>query len=151
MKQYFILLGLVILIIVFLIFKEGNVNFNEIIQVPISKLTDDLLFENQPIIISDNVVSLEQVIDVSFTWGMYIYKQKIDLNSERAMNKYKYLLCHNNHLDQSINIIINNIEIILGPGNVLIIPYGISYQCKNEKLSCIGLHNIYSSIKSLFL
>lgn len=138
---------LLIIALIFIFFLPRVNEFREIIQVPINKLTDDLLFENQPILISDNIVSLDQVINVSFTWGMYMSKHTLPKQTCNRMtkNKYKYLLCHNNH-DDSNNIIVNQIEIILKPGNILIIPYGLNYQCKNKLFKTIGLHSLSTFI-----
>ena len=148
MKMKAFVVCLLVLALVFLCFFYPKAkDFKEIIQVPINKLTDDLLFECQPIIISDNIVSLDQVINVCFAWGMYTSKHtpQIKCTKYAIKNKYKYLLCHNNN-KESNNIILNNVEIILKPGNIIIIPFGLYYKCKNKMLKLIGLHNLSTFI-----
>lgn len=137
---------LIVILIFVCLFLPRTHEFNEILQVPIHKLTDDLLFENQPILISDNIVSLDQVVNVSFTWGMYISKHSPQvICNVIKRNKYKYLLCHNN-TNGSNNIVLENVEIILKPGNIIIIPYGLNYQCKNKMLIFQGLHSLSTLI-----
>ena len=129
--------------------KHINDDFT-IIQLPLRSLTDDVILERNPIVISDSIVDCEEFISITFRY-MYIKKTNITPNALFTINPYQYLIVHVKsdvnevtvtHPKTGVSTIIK-----LYPGNILILPWQWKYNIKNKSIQLIGLH----SLTTLFL
>ena len=115
-----------------------------ILQTTLDNFTFDLLLEKQPIVISDKIVDINQIIE---TWFKENFIKDINLNDDTndwIINKNKYLYLQSN--DDNVEIIISrnnsNVGIKLKNKQNLIIPFMCKYYIDNNHKNNIDIKGI---------
>jgi hypothetical protein len=148
------ILTITLILLVVIIFLTSQMSIADeftIIQLPVSKIKDDILLEKKPIVISDSIVNAIDVIDTVFSF-MYLFK-KLDVqvqSNHTLKNKFAYLVIHTK-IEQMITVTHPKSDlsalIKLYPGNMLILPWSWKYNIKNkDDVYMIGLHTLMSCI-----
>jgi hypothetical protein len=153
---------IVLLVLVSILYIRFNLKYQdhyEILQVKPSKLTPDLLYEKNPIVIySDRVEGLsdspEEIINKSMKY-MYLYKYSNEYSPIDTIieNKAKYLFI-SAKTNCEVDIInpkyksTENYEcatIKLKVGNILVLPCFWKYK-STSTLNCVFVHDIFSTV-----
>lgn len=141
------MVSLCILVLLFMIGKTKFPKEFVIVQTPLKSLTDDILLEKNPVIISDSIVDCTQLFDTVFLF-MHISVRNVKITNT---NRYQFLIIWaKSATEVSIQHPILNITTIvkLHMGNTLILPWAWKYQIKNNGLvEMYGLHS-FTSIMS---
>ena len=159
MLFYKILITLFIILIIISITFIYHINTNTITinQTTINKFDFYLLYQKNPLIISDHTPDLTIILD---SWFKYNYISKIQLTNNWKLNNSKYLLLHNNS-DTDIEIHICNpntkienniptqntkiITVNLSSHQFIILPYKWYYYNDNY-INVFNINDLYTSI-----
>jgi len=162
MLFYKILITLFIILIIISITFIYHINTNTITinQTTINKFDFYLLYQKNPLIISDHTPDLTIILD---SWFKYNYISKIQLTNNWKLNNSKYLLLHNNS-DTDIEIHICNpntkienniptqntkiITINLSSLQFIIIPYKWFYYNDNINTNMFNINDHYTKLLS---
>jgi len=163
MLFYKILITLFIIFIIISITFIYHINTNTITinQTTINKFDFYLLYQKNPLIISDHIPDLTIILD---SWFKYNYISKIQLTNNWKLNNSKYLLLHNNS-DTDIEIHICNpntkienniptqntkiITINLSSLQFIIIPYRWFYYNDNINTNMFSINDHYTKLLSI--
>lgn len=103
-----LLILLVILIIIFVLkqyvkqFYKINPTFN-IIQLPLSKLSVDIMYEKSPIIINERIVYMEQLVKTVFKYLFVTKKHFKNINKDTLYkNTSRYAILSNKTMDSIV-------------------------------------------------
>lgn len=115
----------------------------QIIQSRLDNITDNVLYEKYPIVISDKIVNVNDLLNTLFKY-QYVYKFTKTINENTSLKNYsKFMIIHNTY-DKDISISLSNndnenVVVIIPIYNVLIIPFMWSINSLNDKITCIEL------------
>ena len=163
MLFYKILITLFIILIIISITFIYHINTNTITinQTTINKFDFYLLYQKNPLIISDHIPDLTTILE---SWFKYNYISKIQFTNNWKLNNSKYLLLHNNsNTDIEIHIcnpntkIENNIPtqnakiitINLSSLQFIIIPYKWFYYNDNINTNMFNINDHYTKLLSI--
>ena len=160
MLFYKIFLAIFILLIISIIIIY-HIHKNTIIinQTTIDKFDFYLLYQKNPLVISDHIPSLQLILD---SWFKYNFIYKDDNNIPKwKLNTAKYTLLHNNN-ETNIEIhtchpnikLINNIPtseskiitISLSSHQFIILPYKWYYFNDNKNVTIFNIHDVYTKL-----
>lgn len=123
----YICLLFIISVYLYYVFKPKN-DF-QIIQTNLSNISDSVLYEKYPILISDNIINIYDLLDSLFKY-QYLFKTDIVLKVPFIKkNNAKFLVVHNNNeTDKTVSLSSPNktttgVDIIIPSYNILIVPY----------------------------
>lgn len=120
----------------------------EILQVQLPRLSDDIILEKNPIVISENVVNCQEVIDNSFKY-LYTSEKEVVADEIPHMNRFQYLIIQYIGSQWGSVIVGDQVHLKLYSGNILILPWRWKYQLKNKDFKLIGLHSFTSALVRL--
>jgi len=104
MLYYFIIIIIIIIILFILYFVYPHtLNIN---QTSIEKFNFNLLYEKNPLILTNHIVNINSIIDIWFKYN-FIYSTKFN-NQSWINNKSKYLIIHNSSNSEKTEIHICN-------------------------------------------
>ena len=151
----------IILIITIIIIYHLHKNTIVITQTTIDKFEFNLLYQKNPLVISDNIPSLQLILD---SWFKYNFIYKDDSNVFKwKLNASKYTLLHNNNeMNIEIHICHPNIKIInnipsseskiitidLAVNQFIVLPYKWYYFNDNKKVTIFNIHDMYTKLLS---
>jgi hypothetical protein len=154
-KMNKLLLVLVILLVV--IYTRYNLKYNDyyqILQTSLDKFHEQLLYEKNPLVITDIVYNQEDLLQTIFKY-QYITYQKWSYNPDMKTkyNYAKFLLLYSN--DKTMIKIINpkykndddpySVLVKLNPKQTLVIPPRWLFSSETM-LNCISIHDTFSII-----
>tara|TARA_B100001778_G_scaffold330978_1_gene334453 strand:- start:66 stop:560 length:495 start_codon:yes stop_codon:yes gene_type:complete len=163
MLFYKILITLFIILIIISIIFIYHINNNTITinQTTINKFDFYLLYQKNPLIISNHIPDLTTILE---SWFKYNYISKIQFTNNWKLNNSKYLLLHNNS-DTDIEIHICNpntkienniptqnakiITIKLSSLQFIIIPYKWFYYNDNINTDMFNINDYYTKLLSV--
>jgi|TARA_Y100000385_G_scaffold252112_1_gene275350 hypothetical protein len=163
MLFYKILITLFIILIIISVIFIYHINNNTITinQTTINKFDFYLLYQKNPLIISDHIPDLTTILE---SWFKYNYISKIQFTNNWKLNNSKYLLLHNNS-DTDIEIHICNpntkienniptqnakiITINLSSLQFIIIPYKWFYYNDNINTNMFNINDHYTKLLSI--
>lgn len=124
----------------------------EIIQVNISHLTPDLLFEKSPIIVNERIVDPKQLLQTVFKYLFLKNKESIAEVKKQNVCFGKYTILQDSKKDNIVNVIHpknknKNKKIKLYQNQCMILPMYWKYQPESE-LKVIHLCDIFSVFKN---
>lgn len=150
---------LIILIIIFVIkqyvkhYFKINPTFS-IVQLPLSRLNVDILYEKSPIIINERVVYAEQLVDTVFKY-LYISKKHFKNISIDAIykNSARYAILTNNKNDSIVYLYHPNnkkkcLPIKLYKDQCIIIPSFWFYKTNIENTQVFKLYDIFNKLSN---
>ena len=127
-----------------------------IIQLDVNKLTDSLILEKNPILITSKIVDANDVIKTNFKY-LYMFKTEIENIQSIYKIHYQYLVIHNNCSYVSELLLEHpknkrQIMVKLYPYNILIIPmfWKIKINKKIKGIKCYGLDSPFSYCLGFF-
>lgn len=144
------------IIIIYHIHKSSIV----INQTTIDKFDFYLLYQKNPLVISNNIPSLQLILD---SWFKYNYIYQDTNNPKWKLNKSKYTILHNNNeTNIEIHICHPNIKIInsipssnskiitinLSMNQFIVLPYKWYYFNDNDNVTIFNIHDLYTRLLS---
>ena len=157
MLFYVILIIVIICILSIYHYHPKTITIN---QTTINKFNFNLLYQKFPIVITDNISNLNDVLNLWFKYN-FIYKFE-GVNNTWKQSNAKYSILHNNTNSKieihicNPNVKINNkiptsdskiITINLSENQFLILPFKWYYYLESD-ISFINIHDIYTVILS---
>lgn len=132
MNTYNIQFLLIILIFFIYFYVKSSLktkDYVEILQGDLVKITDNTLYEKQPIIINDKIIDAKELLNSLFKY-QYSFVKTFELEKETELfNTHKFMILHNIS-ENYVEILITPptgkhppIELNLPPHNVIILPY----------------------------
>lgn len=126
-----------------------------ILQTTLDNFSFDLLLEKQPIVISDKIVDINQIIESWFKENFIKNINIYDYNDDWIINKNKYLYIQSN--DDNTEVIISrnnsNVGIKLKNKQNLIIPFMCKYYIDiiyKDNISIIGIDDYITYFLAFF-
>lgn len=144
-KTMLVYLAIVVIICSYAYLSLRPRNDFQIIQSQLSKLSDSILFEKYPILVTDKLVNKEDLCDSLFKY-QYFFKKVYMLEMNKTKRNFsKYMVLHNTN-DSDANIQICNtkgivVDIIIPSFNVLIMPYMWSVVNGDKDIQCMQLND----------
>lgn len=129
-----------------------------IIQLPLSRLNVNILYEKSPIIINERIVYIEQLVDIVFKY-LYISKKHFKNISKDVMYKNcaRYAILTNNKSDSIVYLYHPNnknnnrkkcLPVKLYKDQCIIIPSFWFYKSNIENTQVIKLYDIFNKLVS---
>ena len=164
MLFYKILLVIFIILIIVSIIIIYHVHLNTITinQTTIDKFDFYLLYQKNPLVISDHIPSIQLILDSWFKYN-FIYQDLNNTTQKWKLNNAKYTILHNNN-ETNIEIhicnpnikLINNIPtsnskiitINLSSHQFIVLPYKWYYFNDNNNVNIFNIHDIYTKLLS---
>jgi len=120
----------------------------QIIQSSLNNISDTTLYEKYPVVINDNIIDANDLLSTLFKY-QYLFRKAFTVTQAYTMINYsKFLIIHNidNNNECIVNVsnphrYTNNVDVILYPFNVLIIPYKWKINTNACNLRCIQLND----------
>ena len=120
-----------------------------VVQTTLASFTGDLLYEKSPIVITDRIVNVDELIASSFKY-MYASAKHVDVTIDKQeKNKYKYMVLHSSLKGGAVllthPLTSESTQIIMHPHTVLVIPKSFGFVVQGavpEKV--MGLHTVLS-------
>lgn len=152
MLLYIIIIIIIICILAIYHYHPKTIIIN---QTTIDKFNFNLLYQKYPIVITNNIINLDDILNTWFKYN-FIYNSNIDSNWQQSTSKYTII--HNNNdfkIDIHIcnpNIKINNkmptsdskiITIHLSQNQFIILPFNWYYYLENNN-TVINIHDLYT-------
>lgn len=149
---------LLIILIILILFVYLNQYFKVnsefvIIQIGLSKITPEILFEKSPIIINERVINSYQLLDTIFKYLYIKSSQTISIKDEKYTCYGKYTILQNQEKDCTIDVFHPKKEkhfqkIKLYRNQCMILPMFWKYKSE-DVLTITNLCDIFSVIKNL--
>lgn len=168
MRSLIIILVTLVFLLYFKHYVSPTKQFN-IVQLPLCKVDPSFLFEKNPIIINEPIMSPLHLTDTLFK---YLYVKKVQ-SAECTPHTFiqirsRYAIIYPRHRDDSIKIVhpkksrylkkgteealkhIDYVEVILRKRQVIILPMYWWYQVDNPNFGCIDLDDTFSFLSKQF-
>ena len=157
-----VLIALLVMFILALIYAHYAMKPKQevhIIQTSLDRISDDTLFEKQPIDIDDQIVNVTDLLGTLFKY-QYLFKKDmlIEANSDAYLNTHKYMIVYNTSNEKDAFVVLTppksirdrypSIDMILPPNNVLILPYLWSIEPSKDShtLQIILLNDLFHQL-----
>ncbi len=148
-----IILGAVLVLLSMIVYIKCAMADNPelvVIQTTLASFTPELLLEKSPIVISDRVIDVNELIASSFRY-MHASAKTITVTLDNQVkNKYKYIVLHSPAQGCSVQLVhplsaSMTTQIILHPHTVLVIPMSYVYTVHDAlPEAAIGMHTVLS-------
>jgi hypothetical protein len=120
----------------------------QLIQAPLRSLTVELLLEKYPVIVSSDVMDMNEMIETCFRY-LYVFKDTLEITPSNVyMGKHRFTLLHNiNEQEQILHLGSDLLPITIHTGNIVIVPAGWSFQIdEDDTWACMGLNDILHTL-----
>jgi len=146
---------IIIIYILYFIFPK-NISIN---QTTIDKFNFDLLYEKQPLILSDHLVDIHSIISLWFKYN-FIYHTHTN-TSNWILNNFKYTIIYNSNSNINSEIHICNpytnfdfnnspyknsniVSITLSNNQFMILPYKWNYYIQDNFILTYNIHDFFT-------
>ena len=142
---------LILIFIAFLpIFSRSGAGESQIVQMSVSHLLPEHLYERNPIVLTDRIVRAAQVASTVFRWHYIVRRKTVCQVNKQTLNRAFFATLHARG-DQTTVVRLDkhgipSVDVVLRKDQVLIVPMRWRYTVTQGKISASEYHNVASLI-----